>query len=296
MSRRSSFFLALVLLASSTALARGKPTPRLGDAPDTLDDLQLVGWSKDEKRFAVRVYNRTDPDGDALSEPEPYCPGYVDHRGKKFRGGLMLQSHDGNQFTGTWHLQDSAPCTPPETMRDRLAQAKAALSQQGIELTAVGSTVLVPRKRSKSPSPHLKLGTSLATTRLALPSGPWAKQFVEVTCRVETRYKVKPKDNPKGSMISRAAFTVRVRSGKKLLPLGEFNMEPAEWLAAMGGQWTPSVDRLYLSPGGKSFVLIARLDDGNESSLSSSSVVLGRVDLPERPEASSRFSASAAEP
>ncbi|MFL5347803.1 MAG: hypothetical protein ACJ8AT_23690 [Hyalangium sp.] len=296
MSRRSSSLLALLLLASSAALARGKPSPRLGDTPDTLDDLQLVGWSKDEKRFAVRVYNRTDPAGDALSEPEPYCPGYVDHRGKKFRGGLMLQSHDGAQFTGTWHLQDTGQCTPPETMRDRLAQAKTALSEQGIELTAVGSTVLVPRKPGKTPSPRFKLGTSLSTTWLALPSGPWAKQFVEVTCRVETRYKVKPKDNPKGSMSSRATFTVRLRSGKRPLPLGEFSLGPAEWIAAMGGQWTPSVDRLYLSPSGKSLVLIARLDDGNPSSLSSSSVVLGRVELPERPESSSRLSASAAEP
>jgi hypothetical protein len=276
MSRCSSCCLALLLLTSTAALARGKVAPKVDDSPEVLEDLQLVGWSKDEQQFAVRVYARTDPDGDALREPEPYCPGYVDHRGKKFRGGLMLQSHDGKQFTGAWHIQDSNPCTPPETVRDRLAQAKAALSEQGIDLSAVGSTVLVPRKHGKSPSPHFKLGTSITTTRLVMPSGPWARQPVDVTCRVETRYKVKPKDDPRGSMTSRATFTVRLRSGKKPTPLGEFTLGPEDWLATMGGQWTPSVDRFYLSPSGKSFVLVARLEDG--------SVVLGRVDLPERPQ------------
>jgi hypothetical protein len=281
MSRRSSFLLALVLLCSGGALARGRAAPKVDDASDVVEDLQLIGWSQDEQRFALRVYDLADLDGDDLSEPPPYCPGYVDLRGKKFRGSVMLQAHDGKQFTGAWNIQDVQPCTAPETARERLAQAKANLEQQGIDLSAVGSTVAPPRKGGRSSPPKSKPGITTTTTRLALPSGPWARQFVEISCRVETRQKPKPKGSPTGWMSSKATFTVRLRSGKKPTSLGEFTLGPDDWMVTPAGHWIPTVHRLFLSPSGKSFVLVARLDSGSLRDGGSSSMVLGRVDLPE---------------
>src|SRR5262245_62003734 len=95
-------------------------------------DVQMIGWSKDESRYALRVYELApevfDPDLHKVS----FCKGYVDHTGKRFRGGLWLLFYVGNRQKGQWQIQDSRTCTPPETARDRLTQAKAALAEQGI--------------------------------------------------------------------------------------------------------------------------------------------------------------------
>ncbi|WP_224240448.1 hypothetical protein [Hyalangium gracile] len=283
MSRGSSVFLALLLLTSSAAPARDKAPPKPDVSSDMPADFQLIGWSKDEKRFAVRRYDLSDSEDD-LSEPPPYCPGYVNHLGKKFRGGLLLQLYEGTTATKTWGIQDSEPCTPPETARERLTQAKAALAEQGVDLLAVGAVVM-PRKgaRKATPRGNSKLAVGTATTTLVLPSGPWARQTVDVTCRVERRDSGKSEEDGIGTYLSRATFTVRLRTGKKPVALGEFTLGPTEWSPVMAGRWDPTFDRLFLSPSGKSFVLLARLDEGNMHDSSVSSVVLGLVALPERP-------------
>jgi len=292
MSRRSCFFLAVLLLTSNAALARGKAAASPRAAPGMPDDLQLIGWSKDEKRFAVRLYESSEENNE-LDEPPPYCPGYVNHRGKKFVGGLRLQLFEGKQLTGTWNIQDPQPCTPPETARDRLAQAKAALAQQGVELSDMGG-VAMPSQKAKTTSKRKgRTWVTTAASAVALPSGPWAGQRVEVTCRVENQEQADPEEDPNGSVTSGATFTVGLRSGKSLTPLGEFTLGPTDWSPMQAGHWTPTFDRLLLSPSGKSFVVLAHLDDGNMRGGTSSSVVLGLVELPPPPESASPMSAPA---
>jgi hypothetical protein len=293
MSCRASLFLALLLLTSTAALAKGKAPSKAPAAPDMPDDLQIIGWSKDEKRFAVRLYD-LDVETNELDEPPPYCPGYVNHRGKKFMGALRLQLFEGKQPTGTWNIQDAQPCTPPGTARDRLAQAKTALAQQGVELSATGAVAMPPSK-GKKPSSKRKGRTwvTTAASAVVLPSGPWAGQRVEVTCRVENREQADADEDPSSPVTSRATFTVGLRSGKSLTPLGEFTLGPTEWSMMQAGHWTPTFDRLLLSPSGKSFVVLGHLDEGNMRGSSSSSVVLGLVELPERPESASTVSAPA---
>ncbi|WP_224368581.1 hypothetical protein [Hyalangium versicolor] len=283
MARRSFRFLALLLFASSAVLAKGNPALKSSVSPDAPADLQLIGWSKDEKRFAVRIYSLTDNESDDLNEPPPYCPGYMDHRGKKFRGGLRFQLYDGAKPVGDWPIQDLEKCTPPETARDRLSQANTALAQQEVDLRNLG-TLVVPRKPAR-PLPRGKGKTliSTATTPLVLPSGPWARQTVTVSCRVETTALGTSENAPAGTYSSRATFTVRLRSSKKPAPLAEFTLGPFEGSATQAGNWTPTVDRLVLSPSGRRFVLLGRVDEGPQHGGSALSVVLGLVELPEPP-------------
>ena len=292
MARCSSVFLALLLLTSTAALAKSKAPARPPAAPEMPPDFQIIGWSKDEKRFAARVYD-LDMENNELDEPPPYCPGYVSHRGKKFRGALRLQLFDGKQSTGTWNIQEAQPCTPPETARDRLAQANEALAQQGVDLLSVGGIAAPAQKAKTTTKRKSRSSLTTAVSAVVLPSGPWAGQRVEITCRVDTKDNAAPNEDSSGAMTSRATFTVGLRSGKTLNPLGEFTLGPTEWSEMQAGFWTATFDRLLLSPSGKSFVVLGHLEEGNVRGGSSSSVVLGLVELPARPEPTSAVSAPA---
>jgi hypothetical protein len=292
MSRCSPLLLALLLLTSNAALAKGKASAKAPAAPEMPNDLQIIGWSKDEKRLAVRLYD-LDGESNELDEPPPYCPGYINHKGKKFRGGLRFQLFEGAKALNTWNIQDARPCTPPDTARDRLAQAKAALTEQGVDLTAIGG-IAMPVQKPKTPSkPKGRTWVTTAASAVVLPSGPWAGQRIEISCRVDNRKSAEADKDPSAPITSQATFKVGLRSGKSLTPLGEFPLGPTDWSAMQAGHWTPTFDRLLLSPSGKSFVVLAHMDEGNLSGGSSYSHVLGLVELPPRPETASAVTAPA---
>lgn len=287
MFRCSSLLIALLLLTSTTALSKGKATAKTPAAPEMPNDLQIIGWSKDEKRFAVRLYDLA-VETNELDEPPPYCPGYINHRGKKFMGGLRFQLFDGAKAIHAWNIQDAQPCTPPDTARDRLAQANAALTEQGVELTAIGG-VAMPAQKPKPPSKRSKGRTWFTTgaSAVTLPSGPWAGQRIEISYRVDNRESARADEDPSRPITSQATFKVGLRSGKGLTPLGEFTLGPTDWSAMQAGHWTPTFDRLLLSPSGKSFVVLAHMDEASMRGGSSYSRVLGLVELPPRPETAS---------
>lgn len=290
MSRCAPLLLALLLLASNAVLAKGKASAKAPAAPEMPTDLQLIGWSKDEKRFAVRIYE-LDGETNELDEPPPYCPGYINHRGKKFRGALRIQLFEGAKALNTWNIQDAQPCTPPAAARDRLAQAQAALSEQGVELTAMGGIALPTQKPKPPPKRSGRAWVTTAASAVLLPSGPWAGQRIEISCRVDNRESADAKGDPSVPITSQALFKVGLRAGKSLTPLGEFTLGPTDWSAAQAGHWNPAFDRLLLSPSGNSFVVLGHLDEGNLSGGSSSSVVLGLVALPPSHETASAATA-----
>jgi predicted secreted protein len=68
--RLAAFFLALAVALPAWA---------------NFQSLQILGWSADEQRFALRLYDEEDSEG---VEEKSFCPGYVDHEGRPFRGSL----------------------------------------------------------------------------------------------------------------------------------------------------------------------------------------------------------------
>ncbi|WP_224250180.1 hypothetical protein [Hyalangium gracile] len=112
------------------------------------ESLQIIGWSADEQRFAVRVY--TDETTGMEAEDEPFCPGYVNHQGEKFRGSLMLGVYDKDKKPTWFDIQDSGECTPPKKAKERLEKAKKALAALGIDLAQKKpGTELTPDKKGQ---------------------------------------------------------------------------------------------------------------------------------------------------
>src|SRR5262245_15443566 len=96
--------IALLLCASGSALAEEK-VPGLDKGQDIMKhglthDVQLIGWSKDERRYALRVYERP-IDGEGFDRDVgakiAFCRGYLDHAGRPFRGGLSLVLYEGDR-------------------------------------------------------------------------------------------------------------------------------------------------------------------------------------------------------
>jgi hypothetical protein len=290
MSRAPGLLIATLLsLAPEAALAQ-EAVPSLDTPMDSSHEVQILGWSKDERRYALRVYDLLDLAGE--EEEPPSCKGYVDHEGKKFRGGLSFALYEGERRIGAWRIQEAGTCTPPETARERLAQAKAALTEQGIDLAAPGATLRGKAGQRPSSRQKGRKEISQLTTTLLLPHGPWASRKLEVDCRVETQELLEDGEDY-GMRRSSATFALRIRAGKSPTPLSEFRLSPAHWSLNMAGHWSPAFDSLFVSPSGRVLVALARVRHGNMRGSSSPRLLFAHVDLAERLGASPQVTAPA---
>lgn len=274
--------LAVVLLALAPGAAQAEePVPSLDDQKATTLDVQILGWSADERRYALRVYDLIELFGE--EEPPPACKGYVDHTGKKFLGGLSFVVYEGSRRIGGWRIQDAKKCTPPELARERLAQAKAALAEQGIDLTATGATLVGAPGQHPSVRTKGKKRESRLTTRLSLPHGPWAGKQLEADCVVEQQ-ELSKKGEEDGMEVWRASATLTLRmvSGKNSAELGELKLGPSQSEPGMSWIWSAGFDRALLSPSGKVLVPLAYVQHG-DMRLNSQPRILGPpVDLTEK--------------
>jgi hypothetical protein len=279
MLRLSGILLAALLVLPAGAALAQEAVPGLDTPKTTSHQVQLLGWSKNERRYALRIYDLLDLAGE--EEEPPFCKGYVDHAGKKYRGGLSFVLYEGDKRIGAWRIQDLKTCTPPETARERLTQAKAALAEQGIDLAAPGVTL--KGKPGQKPTSRLKgrKETTQLTTTLTLPHGDWASKKVEVDCRVETQ-QLAEDDEDYGERRSSVTFTLRIRAGKTPTPLGEFRTGPVDWSLNMAGHWSPAFDQLFVSPSGRVLVGTASVKYGNMRFSSSPRLLFAHVDLAER--------------
>lgn len=268
MAQCSSVLVALLLLTSNAALAKDKPAPKPDVFKGMPEHLQLIGWSKDEEWFAVRKYLLS-----TASEDDEGCPGYVNHRGKQFNGGLSIVLYEGSHKSQSWAIQDERRCTPPEEARDKLAAAKAALAQRKIDPSVIGTVVLVSRKDKYA-----------STAQLTLPSGPWKGRTLEVEEAYEITDRAEDEEVMYASNEAKATFTVSLRSGKELTQLAEYPLSGG-YNPAGGGHWTPTFEGIVLAPSGERFVAIGHLSEGHMHGGSETSFIFGLVELPELDEA-----------
>jgi hypothetical protein len=256
MNRAPISCLLLSLLLSSTALAQ-KEVPTLDNPQGINHEVQLLGWSKDERRYALRIYDL--PIAYEAAATEAPCKGYVNHLGKPFHGGLSFTLYEGTKRLSAWRIQDSDHCTAPEKARERLAKAKEELAKEGIDLSATGA-VLLPPAKGPAPSVQKKGKKEIFTTvtELVVPHGPWARQVLEVRSSVEVE-PFKTEDDPEAEFMrsSIADFTVSLREGQSTVKLGEFRTKKIEWNSGDGASFTPRFDQLFLSPSGRRLVALA---------------------------------------
>jgi hypothetical protein len=271
-------------LLASAALAQ-QAVPVLDNPKGINHEVQLLGWSKDERRYALRIYD-LDIAYEAAATSEP-CKGYVNHLGKPFYGGLSFALYEGMKQRSGWRIQgaEGYECTPPEKAREQLAQSKEALAKEGIDFTAVGATLVPP---AKGPKPSVqkkgKKEISNAVTQFVVPHGPWAQQVLEVQCRVEVE-PLETQDEPEAefSRTSLVTFTLGLRQGKSTAKLGEYRMKKVEWNTGDGASFTPRLDRIFLSPSGQRAVVLGAFLREDGQLILDPRVIVAVVDLPGKP-------------
>jgi len=236
--------------------------------------IQLIGWSADEQRFAVRVY--TDETSDMEAEEAPFCPGYVNHQGRKFRGSLTLAVYDKDQKPTGFPIQDSGKCTPPKKAKERLEKAKKELATLGIDLNQKKpGTELTPDKKGL----------------LTINEGPGAPYTLEAEEQVEeTLEGVDPFKKPKtqeereeqeyqeavADRHVKGELVVFVRQGSERRKLLSQKVE-GRFTPMQAGHHETKLYRVWLSPSGKTVVFITRTSSGNMRDLNISQQVLGTL-------------------
>jgi hypothetical protein len=291
MNRAPISCLLLSLLLSSTALAQSE-VPALDNPQGINHEVSVLGWSKDERRYALRIYDL--PIAYEAAATEEPCKGYVNHLGKPFYGGLSFTLYEGTKRISAWRIQDTGSCTPPAKARERLAKAKEELAKEGIDVSAMGAVLLPP---AKGPAPSVqkqgKKEISTTVTELVVPHGPRAKQVLEVRCNVEVE-PLKTKDDPEAEFTrsSIAEFTVSLRDGQTPVKLGEFRTKKIEWNSGDGASFTPRFDRIFLSPSGQRLVALAAFLTQDMRLVLDPRVIVAVAEISGKPPASPQDSAA----
>jgi hypothetical protein len=236
--------------------------------------LEILGWSSDEQRFALRVYDDTSSPGDS----EKSCPGYVNHKGNPFTGSLKLGVYEQGKEPIWFPIQDAGKCTPPKKARERLDKAKQELARLGIDLG------------QKQPGTQLGLDSK---GKILVKEGPGAPYTFEYEQQVETSVKDKGRarkaktqeeeeeeeledefrvNEMKGEMV------VFVRKGEARTKLFS---EPvyATFIPGHGEQHDVRLANVWLSPSGKRAVFISQTHHGHPRDSAHTLRILGMVSV-----------------
>jgi hypothetical protein len=229
--------------------------------------LQVVGWSSDEQRLVVRLYELEEVDPSMGDDEESLCPGYVNHEGNKFRGSLQLVVYEKGKRLAAYPIQDLEPCTPPKQARARLDKAKQELAKLGIDL------------KQKQP------GTALATDKdgkITVTQGPGAPYTLEaeeqVTESVEARPKGMTLDDDEFELHAlrqvKGALVLFVRQGSERRQLLSQKVE-GSYTRMMAGRHSARLAQVWLSPSGKTLAVISETSSGNVRSTTQSVALMG---------------------
>lgn len=241
-----AFLAALPVHAATDPLAQGTDD----------HDAQVIGWSHDGARVAVRLY---------LFEPfkprpafgeRPPCDGYLTHEGNPFRGGLVLLAYERGRLVSSFPIRDANTCTPSAEAEKRLEAAKKKLGAMGIQLDAPGQELLAGVTGSSvtvekgAQAPYTIEYTESATPRSS--GAKSGKQRVTVEQEVSVR-----KGTARQKVLSRK---------------GSY-----EYSTAAAGYLRTGLDRVWLSPSGSTLVVLGFERIGNMGGGRKSLRILGMV-------------------
>ena len=259
------------VLAQEVELASGSNYPTA----------QLIGWSPDEQRYAFRTYSLKEDDGleteteewqkaheeveaynASRQGPEGFCKGYLDHKGKPFKGSLTLVVFEGGKKLLTLPIQDEPRCTDTQVAAERLGEAKKKLLELGIDTGRVGQEFALVSGKKVHVKPEKQ--------------PPYA---VEYAYRVRDIEKVKDSEDPDPFAIHlRGTLDLLVHRGGKKQKVYSQKVK-RDYSRSMGGMVEESLSRLYVSPSGERGVVLGagRSGDGRSGFAASLTVapVLG---------------------
>jgi hypothetical protein len=205
-------------------------------------EAQILGWSADGKRFAVRLYLLPAFATRVAPEPPPFCEGYVTHENNYFRGGLVWLAYERGHLLSSFLILNPDTCTPVEEAEQRLANARKKLGELGIKLETPGQELVPP------------INASVIT----VSQGPHAPYTIEY----EEHATAQAPDTKAGKQRGTLEQTVYVRKGAaRQKVLGR--KTPYEYPTAMMGYLKTGLDRVWLSPSGSTLVVIGYERVGN---------------------------------
>ncbi|XXF80024.1 hypothetical protein P2318_09805 [Myxococcaceae bacterium GXIMD 01537] len=254
--------LSLFLVTPARA---GEGDPLLGRGTEP-PQAQVIGWSKDEQRFAFRVFANNAPfemgmgDEDKPTDPlrgeDGFCKGYVNHQGKPFLGSLELRVVEAGKKVVVLPIQDQAKCTAPKKAAQRLADAKEKLASLGIDLKSTG--------RAWSPEE--------GAMRLEVKEGTGAPYTLEVLDETED---IVNEEDGVSRYKGKLQLLLRRGARKQVLWSKAFNHKHG-----VNEGYDAFVSAVHLSPSGRRWVVLLHTVEGGMRDRSETVSVAAIQDLP----------------
>lgn len=203
---------------------------------------QVLGWSADEKRFALRLYVHVPLTSDQVGKETAFCEGYDDPEGNPLRGGVFVLAYEGSRRLALFPIQDLGPCTPLEEAQNRLTEAMKQLGTLGIRLDKPGKEVVVPPA-----SMSLEVTEGL--------QAPYTLQYAEHS----QSQKRDAKSGLQRGSVQQEVSVKKAGTARKVIA----RKTSYEYAPAMAGYWRANLDRVFLSPSGKTLVVLGHERVGN---------------------------------
>ena len=205
-------------------------------------EAQVIGWSADEKRFALRLYLREAAHIERKDNEIVACEGYVTHEDHPLRGGMVLLAYERGRLLSSFPIYDSNKCTPPDVSKKRLEEAKKKLSGLGINLDTPGQEIIPV---FNGPKANVSQG----------PQGPYSLEY-------EKRLQGQGGNAKAGEVRGNAEQELYLLKGdtrQKLLT----RKSSYAYSTRMNGYWEPGLSRVFVSPSGKTLVVLGHEILGN---------------------------------
>jgi hypothetical protein len=205
-------------------------------------EAQVIGWSADEKRFAVRLYLRESALHERKDDEIVACEGYVTHEDHPLRGGMVLLAYERSRLLSSFTIYDNTKCTPPDESKKRLEDAKKKLSRLGINLDTPGQEII---PLFNGPTANVSQG----------PQAPYSLEFEK---RIQDKA-VNSKSGEERGTVEQELYLRKGDTRQKLLT----RKSSYAYSTRMNGYWEPGLARVFVSPSGKTLVVLGHEILGN---------------------------------
>ena len=229
--------LCLVVLALPASAARDPLAQGTED-----HEAQVIGWSADEKRYALRLYLRESTLHERKDDEIIACEGYVTHEDHPLRGGMVLLAYERGRLLSSFPIYDSDKCTPPDVSKKRLEDAKKKLSGLGIKLDTPGQEII---PLFNGPKANVSQG----------PQGPYSLEYEK---RLQNPV-VNAKAGEERGNVEQELYVRKGDTRQKLLT----RKSSYAYSTRMNGYWEPGLSRVFVSPSGKTLVVLGHEIVGN---------------------------------
>jgi hypothetical protein len=205
-------------------------------------EAQVIGWSADERRFALRLYVREAAHIERKDDEIVACEGYLTHEEHPLRGGMVLLAYERGRLLSTFPIYDDDKCTPPAESKKRMEDAKKKLGALGINLAAAGQE-LIPLHNG----PAVTVSEGL--------QAPYTLEFEKLL----KNKVVDPKARTERGTAEQNLYLRKGEARQKLLT----RTLAYNFSTSMTGYWEPGLARVFVSPSGKTLVVLSHEILGN---------------------------------